>query len=672
MSTTQTTRKTRCLGRSDAPATPCQACAAAGEPCRVVPHRRGRKPGTRLSEQVKARLKSKYAKGGSIHDSSVRGTSTIEAGRRGAPISSDGSLGTRALSAGLQILDNPGVKRPSTLAYTRPTSAVRFSETSQPDIGPSTQRTSSIAKLFTPKRPDAGAQKRAGLSLYREDPITCGYIDEATGKELFKFFMDKLSGRLFLFDISLHTYAKYEPRVPRTVHQKCLALAKDQMLRTIADDVKTEETVQALYVMTEYKEAEDENGYLLLGMVSRLCKAALTTFRRAVELDMAKPRSDFDARRNRNRSRIWLILYAADRRHNYCGQTAKPNMMPEDELVRQSGQWLQSPWCLVADHRLANNVILRRMLASHIDAIDRDNELDPGRFQLDVGGEYRLMEQEADSWAAAQTARDPETLIHARLSSLHAKVIRAFRAVEPGLDSRLEEQQDRERREALAVCINGSLSILNTMLQLPHDALRYACDSKHLYFAYASFFLYKVFDTKIAAMMLDRPALQHMQGLFQKCADLLEELTILPTHTIAFHAAFIRSLGGSCIELLTAAEPAPTAGQEATLYGTIVPEPRSSSSLPAPPNSQEPFTSAATDWDQLFNTDLSSLDLFPAVGDCLLDPSTEEGIGNSIDWNDWWPFDDVLFPQNIAGQTPSVIDSQGHSHEWQHSIHTYD
>ncbi|OCF41261.1 hypothetical protein I317_04919 [Kwoniella heveanensis CBS 569] len=275
-------RKTKCLGRTDD--NPCKSCLVAEEECLVVPHRRGRKVGTKLSDDVRKRLRRRY--------SSVRQDGGGGPGGSGGSKSDYYGMGhninvrSRASSSTPPVaLPSHTLQRPYTSTVTQlvPTSSIRVSCQTHADIGPSTQRTSSIVKLFTPKRTE-GMNKRPNLSLYREDPITCGYIDEATGRQLFDLFMAKLSCRLFMFDEDLHTYeyvrgtsaflfcvmlavaAKYETRLSPVIHQKCLALAKDQMLRAFADDVKTEETVQALYVLTEYKEAEDENGYLLLGM----------------------------------------------------------------------------------------------------------------------------------------------------------------------------------------------------------------------------------------------------------------------------------------------------------------------------------------------------------------------------------------------------------------------
>ncbi|WVF68083.1 hypothetical protein IAT40_002846 [Kwoniella sp. CBS 6097] len=687
-------RKTKCLGRADD--SPCKSCDLADEECLVVPHKRGRKVGTRLSAEVRRRLRRRHSALNQVASESSK-SEYVDAGSDLHPKSS--------MSAAIPA---PPLQRSYTAAITQmvPTSSIRVSSKTHADIGPSTQRTSSIAKLFTPKRTE-GLNKRHNLASYREDPITCGYIDEAAGRQLFNLFMGKLSCRLFMFDEHLHTYeyvrntsaflfcvmlavaAKYDTGISPVIHQKCLALAKDQMLKAFANDVKTEETVQALFVLTEYKEAEDENGYLLLGMIYRPGESARPAWkvsqlvsltgssRIAVEMDLSCPRDEHDERRKRNRERIWLILFAADRRYNYCGQTAKPSMMPEDALVRSSEQWVESPLCLTADHRLANNVILRRLLAAHIEAIDRDNESGPGRFHLDVRDEYRKMEQEADRWAASQTERDPETLVHAILSSLHAKVIiahrwvqRSFRTADSFADGEgaVDEAQDRERREALAVCINGSIGVLNTMLQLPDDALRYACDSKHLYFAYASFFLHKVFDTGIAAMMLDRQSLSYMYNLFQRCAEQLERLTLLQTHTIAFHARFLRLLMEQCtvissnndtqVEQAAVAVPDVPSG-----HGAIGTLPSSNPGQVSQYNEPLMDSQPETDWSAVFGT-LEDFRAIPPVGDRLLGPA-EDSVNLNLSWNDYWPFDDLFWPaDNNAGVN-------GQTHDWENLVQSF-
>ncbi|WRT67540.1 uncharacterized protein IL334_004512 [Kwoniella shivajii] len=248
-------RKSKCLGRSEG--NDCQGCVSAGVQCEIVPHRRGRKVGTRRAQ--------------SLHDG-------------------ESDIAPNARRPGHERVQHPPphLIRPYApiVALPSPTSSIRVTSQEYTDIGPSVRRTSSIARIFSEKRHEERIVRPGNLPLWREDPIICGYIDEKMARSLFHLFMRKIAPNVYIFDESLHTYeyvqrtssflfcaiiaiaAKFSPEQTTLTLKKCSALAKDQILRVFADDIKSEETVQALFVLTEYKEADDENAFLLLGIVS--------------------------------------------------------------------------------------------------------------------------------------------------------------------------------------------------------------------------------------------------------------------------------------------------------------------------------------------------------------------------------------------------------------------
>ncbi|WRT67539.1 uncharacterized protein IL334_004511 [Kwoniella shivajii] len=367
----------------------------------------------------------------------------------------------------------------------------------------------------------------------------------------------------------------------------------------------------------------------------------------AVDLDLSIPRPGYDERRNRNRQRIWLALF------NYCGQTAKPSMMPEDSLIRSSESFILSPICIAVDFRLASNVALRRVLAASIEAIDKDNEFGPSNYKLDLRSVYQTFEKDSDAWVQVQTQRDPHIAIHANLTALHAKVIishrwvqRSFRNPSSAGDHVIEQNQDRERKDALATCINGSLGILSTMCLLEDDLLRYTCDSKHLYFAYASFFLYKVIDTQIATRMIDPQSLSHLFDTFHRSADKLERLALSPSHTIAFHGAFLRRLSEKGGRQSSASQD-DRLGGDTELLPDVTAGLKDNAALPV-----------------LYGHLSPNLPVDPlAVSSRVADPFVDETLGADIDWNDWWPFDDSTWD---FGNTASTINDA----DWQGAVHS--
>ncbi|TYJ55874.1 hypothetical protein B9479_003397 [Cryptococcus floricola] len=239
----------------------------------------------RLSEEARAGIREKYAAKSqhvSAGDKRKRTDEEDDIGSSGSHDTRKGEVAGRPHSLASNLHAKSANRVPLNLGRL-PTSSVRVNSETQAAIGPTSNRTTSIARLFTPKRTDG--TKQSGLSLYRDDPITCGYLTEAMAKDLFAFFMQRLADRLFIFDVFLHTYeyvrdsstflfcailataARFSPvTISQVTQQRCLALAKDHMLKVFSDNDKTEETIQALYILTEYKEIEDEDGYLLLGM----------------------------------------------------------------------------------------------------------------------------------------------------------------------------------------------------------------------------------------------------------------------------------------------------------------------------------------------------------------------------------------------------------------------
>ncbi|WWC72419.1 uncharacterized protein I206_106381 [Kwoniella pini CBS 10737] len=298
-------RKTKCLGRTES--TDCQSCMDVGIKCEVIPHQRGRKVGTRLSDSVRARLKRKRHKEAEERKAK-RQITLISNDDHRQQVRVNGSSNNHidpSISSTYPTTSTNRSQDPSS-SYSvsrhtiRPTSSARVTShqanpglasvdarhTDYSDIGPSVRRTSSIARIFSDvdKDKERNSNSNSALSLWREDPITCGYINDDTAKDLFNLFMSKIAPNVYIFDQALHTYdyvqktssflfcvilataAKFSSNINGYTHKKCLALAKDQILRVFADDIKSEQTIQALFVLTEYKEAEDENAFLLLGM----------------------------------------------------------------------------------------------------------------------------------------------------------------------------------------------------------------------------------------------------------------------------------------------------------------------------------------------------------------------------------------------------------------------
>jgi hypothetical protein len=105
----------------------------------------------------------------------------------------------------------------------------------------------------------AAAEERAA----RQDVVRMGLVSEQEARALYAFFMDKVGGLIYLFDPELHMHdavRRSSPllyatilaialrfnNAPEELHQRVLAVARDNVLLVLADNIRSEETILAL------------------------------------------------------------------------------------------------------------------------------------------------------------------------------------------------------------------------------------------------------------------------------------------------------------------------------------------------------------------------------------------------------------------------------------------
>ena len=105
----------------------------------------------------------------------------------------------------------------------------------------------------------AAAEERA----VRQDVVRMGLVGEQEARALFAFFMEKVGPLIYLFDPELHTHdavRRCSPllyatiiaialrfnNAPEEKHRRVLAVARDNVLLVLADNIRSEETILAL------------------------------------------------------------------------------------------------------------------------------------------------------------------------------------------------------------------------------------------------------------------------------------------------------------------------------------------------------------------------------------------------------------------------------------------
>lgn len=161
------------------------------------------------------------------------------------------------------------------------------------------------------------------------DPVVKGVVNLHFAMELFAGFMKHLNPFISQLDPTLHTFqyvrgmssflftailAAAAKLLHPALRKNLLSHAEERFLESFRSGAKSVETVQAILILTYWKEPRDNRAWLNVGLAIRM----------AIELgwhhlgsDGMRPpenTTDLEAMRFRNVERTWLVLFVYDRR----------------------------------------------------------------------------------------------------------------------------------------------------------------------------------------------------------------------------------------------------------------------------------------------------------------------------------------------------------------------
>ncbi|KAF8742075.1 hypothetical protein RHS02_03324, partial [Rhizoctonia solani] len=207
-----------------------------------------------------------------------------------------------------------------------------------------------------------------------DDPIKLGILPEDSVMGLFYSFHSTLNPVIALLDPTLHTPI-YVRRRSRLLYTAILAaacrffkpshfkpvhdLAQLLLGRALSDGISSVEYIQALLIMTYWKEAEDKSTFRKLGLAIRMAFELNLHHARAEPL----PVDELQARERLNEERTWFRECASDMGFFYydlwhgirfitlelavCDlatslRRGKPRMIPEEHFPQGGLQWLRN------------------------------------------------------------------------------------------------------------------------------------------------------------------------------------------------------------------------------------------------------------------------------------------------------------------------------------------
>ncbi|KAH8829700.1 fungal-specific transcription factor domain-containing protein [Flagelloscypha sp. PMI_526] len=575
----------------------CQRCVRANAECVFEKHRRGRKPGSKLSEASK--MLRKLEKGlNSAKSKAPAAINTSTNHDNGDPHYNYVRPGDQppfsSTSSHFPALDTQPLTSPTYPSSAHPSSGPQSMEYDEEDdtdrqdgpffparmIRRESQRNEFFRTVLNTNENAAQAvngtghqvqEVQTGLSKMtssmfggpERDAISAGILNEEDAKVLFDVFYLRLNPFINLFDPSLHTWAYVRSKNAflftailmasskffRTeLFKPCHRLANELAIRAFADGARSVEVVQAFAVMTYWKDPEDTRTWAWIGYACRM----------AVDLGLnhyhAVPPGETPLQHleRRNRERTYLVLFIHDR--SLATQTGKNWMLLDDECIQRSATWHEGTTTPRPEDVIVTAFVqLRRITAESTDIFHSYRS----GSDLEVNN-YEVILRNCNSKISTWTDTWEREMKRAGAESFHFSFITIFKSYcklflnSFGIHSALTATTGKETPSltAMSACCMSAMDCLRIVSKdLPSlSMLRYGQDTITIMSAYAAVFLLRLLRNPVTLPLLNNSTPTEIKSLIMKTADAYHEAALLsppssvPLSNAAYHSRFLRLL----------------------------------------------------------------------------------------------------------------------------------
>ncbi|KAJ7285568.1 fungal-specific transcription factor domain-containing protein [Mycena rebaudengoi] len=582
--------KMKCVGADDGQKQ-CQRCKRAGVECVFEKHRRGRKPGSKLSEASKMlRRLEKGLNSAKLKSQAVDGAYADPRDPQYNPLlRQNGDQPYGVPNPQFNSNELPPLNLPyANGEYPADSSGSRSIDMDDDDDDPDpsdralfpaklirkeNKRNSFFRTILNPTEGSASAngpnrgssfsppQNRGPNGPTYNDPVSAGIIDEDQAKVLFDLLFLRLNPFINLFDPALHTVHYVRSKCPflfttlimvgckffkPEVFNPCQKLAHEFAVRAFAEAWKRVEVVQAFACLTYWKDPADNRTWTYIGYACRM----------AVELGLNRylptppaNETEYQKLERRNRERTYLVLFIHDR--SLSTQTGRSWMLPEDDCVRHSMTWHEQSGGppRPEDVIVAAFVQLRRISSETTDMFynkgGASNDHNDVNYEVVIRNCNGKLTQWMDTWQAEMQRAGGESFHFSVLSffRLHVRLFLNSFGIQASMSP---SSRASPSLQALSACCTSALDGLRIVSKdFPAmSMLRYSQDSITVMSAYAAVFLLKLLRTSNTLAQLHEGTAHEIHSLISKTADAYYDASVLsPASTsAAYHARFLRSL----------------------------------------------------------------------------------------------------------------------------------
>ncbi|RBR19409.1 hypothetical protein FVER53590_29384 [Fusarium verticillioides] len=210
-----------------------------------------------------------------------------------------------------------------------------------------------------------------------EDPIELGLITPSLAKSLFDSFITVLNPYISQLDPHLHTFpyvrsksafllssmlAMAAKAFNHVLYIKLYDHAQDLFSNVFRRGSKSVEVVQAILILTYWKEPQDTRVWTSVGYVIRICMDLGWHKLAYCRSEAVMTESEVQRRERRNIERTWYVLFVYDR--SISLQTGRPWMIECSEFIESIEDWCNDPLTIDNDQLLGAFTTLRLVTSS--------------------------------------------------------------------------------------------------------------------------------------------------------------------------------------------------------------------------------------------------------------------------------------------------------------------
>ncbi|KAJ3849259.1 fungal-specific transcription factor domain-containing protein [Lentinula lateritia] len=439
-----------------------------------------------------------------------------------------------------------------------------------PASGPSSVRGS---ETYSPPQSPAAP---AGLN----DPVSAGIVDEGLAKVLFDLIFLRLNPFINLFDPSLHTVSYVRNKSPflftvllmagckffrPELFKQCQKLADEYAVQAFREGLKGVEVVQAFVCLTYWK-GHDDNRTSTWTFVGYACRMAVEIGLNRYVPNVPTSETELQRLERRNRERTYLVLYIHDR--SLSTQTGRHWMLPEDDFVRHSDRWHESSGGSVRpeDVIVAAFVQLRHIAAETTEIFQRGVDMSSEVVLRNCNSQ---LTQWNETWHR-EMQQAGGGAFHFSFLSLFRLYVRLFTN---SLALRESSNRATPNIQALSACYTSAVDSLKVVSEFARmNVLRYGQETITMMSAYAALYLLSLLRNNTSLLQLHDGATQNAYTVIQQTAEAYHEAS----PSAAYHARFLKGLAHDIfryrnIEKSTGAVRSPDSRSQAHVGGVHMP-----------------------------------------------------------------------------------------------------